>query len=176
MKKFFVDQNLFAFIYCLFGVILLIHPMAVGRAVCYIIGACAVVYGGFRIYGYWKAREMAGFFRVDLLTGVVLLIVGLVAFLKPELLISILPAVLGLVILMDGFVTMNQAWNLRKCSRSEWAYLMGVGVCIGVLGVILVVNPFGTAVVMMRFLGITLLVDGISDLWWYYGLKKYFQK
>lgn len=174
MKKFFENQSIFAFVYILFGVILLVHPMAVGMAVCYIMGICALCYGAWRIYGYWKIKETAGFFKVDLVTGVVMVVLGLVALLKPAVLISFLPAVLGLIILMDGLVTVNQGLKLKQLDY-RWKYLLGFGIAIGILGTVLVINPFGSAMLMMRFLGITLAVDGACELWWYYGLKKLFQ-
>lgn len=174
MKKFYSNQSIFAVVYLLLGIILLIHPMAVGKAVCYGMGIVALCYGAWRIYGYWKVREMAGFFQIDLITGVVLVVLGLIALGKPSLLISILPIILGLIILMDGLVTANKALNLRKLDY-RWKYLMFSGIAIIVLGLVLVVNPFGSAMLMMRFLGITLIVDGACEMWWYFGLKKYFE-
>lgn len=174
MKKVLSNQGFFALLYVLFGVILLIHPVEFSRMVCYVVGICALVYGGWRIYGYWKIRKLAGFFQVDLIAGVVLAAVGLIALFKPEILISVLPLVLGLIILMDGLVTINQAMNLKKLDY-RWKYLLGIGIAVGILGLILVINPFGSAMVLMRFLGITLIVDGGCELWWYYGLKKFFE-
>lgn len=174
MKKFYSNQSIFAVVYLLLGIILLIHPMAVGKAVCYAMGIVALCYGAWRIYGYWKVREMAGFFQIDLITGVVLVVLGLIALGKPSLLISILPIILGLIILMDGLVTANKALNLRKLDY-RWKYLMFSGIAIIVLGLVLVVNPFGSAMLMMRFLGITLIVDGVCEMWWYFGLKKFFE-
>lgn len=174
MKRFFANQGLFSFVYVIFGIILLIHPIEFSKMVCYVVGIFALLYGAWRIYGYWKTRKMAGFFQMDLVTGVILVAVGLVALFKSELLISILPLVLGLIILMDGLVTVNQAMNLRKLDY-RWKYLLGLGIAVSVLGLILVINPFGSAVLLVRFLGVTLLVDGACELWWYYGLKSLFE-
>lgn len=175
MKKFYSNQSIFTIIYLILGIILLIHPMAVGKAVCYIMGIVALCYGAWRIYAYWKVREMAGFFQIDLITGVVLVVLGLTALCRPSLLISILPAIIGLIILMDGLVTVNKAVNLRKLDY-RWKYLLFSGLAIMILGLILVVNPFGSAMLMMRFLGITLIFDAACELWWYFRLKKFFEE
>ena len=171
MKKFYSNQSVFSILYFILGIILLIHPMAVGKLVCYAIGIIALACGLWRIYGYWKTREMAGFFQVDLVTGVILTVLGIVALSRPSLLLSVLPLVLGLIILMDGLVTLNKALNLRKLDY-RWKYLCAWGSVVMILGLILVINPFGSALLMMRFLGIALLVDGAAESWWYFKLKE----
>jgi len=50
-----------------------------------------------------------------------------------------------------------------------------MGIVVAVFGLVLVLNPFGSAMLLMRFLGFTLLVDGFCDFWWYYRLKKLFE-
>ena len=104
----------------------------------------------------------------------VLVVIGLVALFKSEVLLSILPVIIGLIILMDGLVTINQALNLRKLDY-RWKYLLPMGIVVAVFGLVLVLNPFGSAMLLMRFLGFTLLVDGFCDFWWYYRLKKLFE-
>ncbi|MFQ9153383.1 MAG: hypothetical protein ACLR6B_20070 [Blautia sp.] len=41
MKSFFSNQGVFAFVYLLLGILLLIHPVAFSQAVCYVLGVCA---------------------------------------------------------------------------------------------------------------------------------------
>lgn len=174
MKKFYSNQSVFTIIYLILGVILLIHPMAVGKLVCYTIGILSLCYGLWRIYGYWKIREMAGFFQIDLITGVILAVLGVIALSRPSLLLSILPLILGLIILMDGLVTLNKALNLRKMDY-RWKYLLSWSLVVMILGIVLVINPFGSALLMMRFLGAALIVDGAAELWWYFKLKELFE-
>ena len=174
MKSFFSNQGVFAFVYLLLGILLLIHPVAFSQAVCYVLGVCALIYGIWKILGYWKDRKIGGVFQLELIVGVILTVIGLVALFKSEVLLSILPVIIGLIILMDGLVTINQALNLRKLDY-RWKYLLPMGIVVAVFGLVLVLNPFGSAMLLMRFLGFTLLVDGFCDFWWYYRLKKLFE-
>ena len=53
---------------------------------------------------------------------------------------------------------------LTKLLLTEW-WLIGVTALLTVLfGLLLVVNPFGSAVLLLRFMGITLLCEGILNL------------
>ena len=174
MKSFFTNQGAFSIVYLVLGVLLLIHPVAFSQAVCYVLGVCAFVYGAWKIWGYWKDRKLGGVFQLELIVGVILVVIGLVALFKSEVLLSILPVIIGLIILMDGLVTINQALNLRKLDY-RWKYLLPMGIVVAVFGLILVLNPFRSAMLLMRFLGFTLLVDGFCDFWWYYRLKKLFE-
>ena len=155
MKSFFTNQGAFSVVYLVLGILLLIHPVAFSRAVCYVLGICAFVYGAWKIWGYWKDRKLGGVFQLELIVGVILVVIGL-------------------IILMDGLVTINQALNLRKLDY-RWKYLLPMGIVVAVFGLVLVLNPFGSAMLLMRFLGFTLLVDGFCDFWWYYRLKKLFE-
>ena len=173
MKSFFTNQGAFSAVYLVLGILLLIHPVAFSRAVCYVLGICAFV-GAWKIWGYWKDRKLGGVFQLELIVGVILVVIGLVALFKSEVLLSILSVIIGLIILMDGLVTINQALNLRKLDY-RWKYLLPMGIVVAVFGLVLVLNPFGSAMLLMRFLGFTLLVDGFCDFWWYYRLKKLFE-
>ena len=53
MKSFFTNQGAFSVVYLVLGILLLIHPVAFSRAVCYVLGICAFVYGAWKIWGYW---------------------------------------------------------------------------------------------------------------------------
>lgn len=137
MKSFFTNQGAFSVVYLVLGILLLIHPVAFSRAVCYVLGICAFVYGAWKIWGYWKDRKLGGVFQLELIVGVILVVIGLVALFKSEVLLSILPVIIGLIILMDGLVTINQALNLRKLDY-RWKYLLPMGIVVAVFGLVLV--------------------------------------
>ena len=102
MKSFFTNQGAFSIVYLVLGILLLIHPVAFSRAVCYVLGICAFVYGAWKIWGYWKDRKLGGVFQLELIVGVILVVIGLVALFKSEVLLSILPVIIGLIIDQSG--------------------------------------------------------------------------
>ena len=71
MKSFFTNQGAFSVVYLVLGILLLIHPVAFSRAVCYVLGICAFVYGAWKIWGYWKDRKLGGVFQLELIVGVI---------------------------------------------------------------------------------------------------------
>ena len=175
MKSFFTNQG--AFFRCLSGAG---HPASdppgslfSGSLLCpWHLRLCLRRLEDLGLLEGWK--KLGGVFQLELIVGVILVVIGLVALFKSEVLLSSLPVIIGLIILMDGLVTINQALNLRKLDY-RWKYLLPMGIVVAVFGLVLVLNPFGSAMLLMRFLGFTLLVDGFCDFWWYYRLKKLFE-
>lgn len=84
MKSFFTNQGAFSIVYLVLGILLLIHPVAFSRAVCYVLGICTFVYGAWKIWGYWKDRKLGRVFQLELIVGVILVVIGLVALFKPR--------------------------------------------------------------------------------------------
>ena len=53
---------------------------------------------------------------------------------------------------------------LRRMEDDRWYYPLIAAAVQGVLGAVILANPFGTAMVLMRFIGASLVVEGICEL------------
>ena len=63
---------------------------------------------------------------------------------------------------------------LRRYGYPRWVAALVLAIAIMVLGVVLVLNPFGALVMTVRVLGAVILVDGLTGLWVSLILKKNF--
>ena len=63
---------------------------------------------------------------------------------------------------------------LRRYRYPRWVAALVLAIAIMVLGVVLVLNPFGALVMTVRVLGAVILVDGLTGLWVSLILKKNF--
>ncbi len=172
MKNFLKNQSIFALLYVIFGLILLIRPMTVGTVISYVVGICALLFGAVRIFTFWQQKEEVGYFKIELLAGVAFLVAGICILARPDILLSIFPLMLGILIIVDGAVTVNHALKLRIWPNNTWKAMLASGLLIILLGIVLIANPFGSALLMMRFLGAGLLIDGAVELWWFLNLSK----
>ena len=59
-----------------------------------------------------------------------------------------------------------------RLNRSSAALVLAIAIMV--LGVVLVLNPFGALVMTVRVLGAVILVDGLTGLWVSLILKKNF--
>ena len=64
-----------------------------------------------------------------------------------------------------GAVSGVQAgFDLRRMEDNRWYAPLVAAAIQGILGGVILANPFGTAMVLMRFIGASLLVEGVFEL------------
>lgn len=92
---------------------------------------------------------------------------------QPRIILSILPFILGIVILLDAVGILQRALRLRRMDCVRWWIALILAAVLAFLGITLIANPFDTTMLFVRFLGVTLLADGCFDLWGNYQYRKY---
>ena len=153
------------------GLLLLVFPQEAINVITYGIGIVSLVYGVVRIVDYFKNRDISPFFAGELILGVVLVGIGLFSFLNPGGIFAILPVIFGI---LEGISKLQRALMLRRYGYPRWVAALVLAIAIMVLGVVLVLNPFGALVMTVRVLGAVILVDGLTGLWVSLILKKNF--
>ena len=84
---------------------------------------------------------------------------------NPEGLGGLIFAVLGIVILLHGFLDLQQAFNVRRAGYPYWYVALILGFVSIVLAALILINPFGSLTVLTVILGVSLIYDGVSDIW-----------
>ena len=158
------------------GLLLLVFPQEAINVITYGIGIVSLVYGIVRIVDYFKNRDISPFFAGELILGVVLVGIGLFSFLNPGGIFAILPIIFGILVLVEGISKLQRALMLRRYGYPRWVAALVLAIAIMVLGVVLVLNPFGALVMTVRVLGAVILVDGLTGLWVSLILKNEFLK
>ena len=93
----------------------------------------------------------------------VLVAVGLLILLNPIAGTAALGLMLAIYFLFDGFAGVGSAWEMRP--QSGWGWMMFNGATSLVLALIFILGwPFSSAWLIGMFIGISLLIDGISLL------------
>lgn len=150
-------------LYILLGLVLFIYPEMSLKLVCNMIGALILIYGGIKIFSWFRNRE-SGFFRFDLILGIVFAVIGGFLLLRPDIIVSILPVTIGIYILFDSLVNLRQAFDLKEAGYEKWWSMLILAVIMIILGLIMIFNPFGTVSLMVMFMGGIFLFRGISNV------------
>ncbi len=167
------SHNVLAFLYVVLGIVLLLKPTELTRLFCTFVGIASLLYGAVRLFSYLRRTERDSAFQTDLILGVILLTAGVVCLAQPRVILSILPFILGIIILLDAVGILQRALRLRQMDCVRWWVALVLAAVLAFLGVTLIANPFDTTILFVRFLGITLLADGCFDLWGNYQYRKY---
>lgn len=150
-------------LYILLGLVLLIWPGQFLKWGCYALGTVIVLYGASRIISYIANKNMISYFNADLIVGIVVVAVGLLLLIKPEIFISILPIVFGLFIIFNGIVKLQNAFDLKRLHYEKWWSIFVTAGLSLLLGLFIIWNPFETAALTAMAIGIVLIVEGIAS-------------
>lgn len=153
-------------IYVLFGLALLLKPLLVEDLLCYLLAGAAVLFGVIRIAGYMvtKVEDRIVEDTNGLAVGLSLLILGIFILLKGTMFIMLFPFVLGFMITYKGVEGIQNVVNLKKFGYPVPMATLVVAAIITLFGIIVMMNPFSTALGLFRMLGIGLFVSGIVDI------------
>ncbi|MCI8440635.1 MAG: hypothetical protein HFF73_14210 [Oscillospiraceae bacterium] len=160
-----MGRAIIAAAYIAVGIILISHPGVTGIIICRTAGGLALLLGGFRVFTALRARGADWFFQLDLIVGVLLLAFGIFALAQPKVVLSVLPVVLGVYLVTECVGKIQRALLLKKGGYPRWWTALSLGPLTGLLGVLLIVNPFQAVETSLMLLGISLVVNGASDLW-----------
>lgn len=149
----------------LFGLILLIWPKTSTTVLCIALGCVLIICGAIRLAVFLANRDGSLYSSMNLLSGIVLLAVGMWIVVKPEGIMFVVPIVIGVVVIFHGVHDFGQAVNLYKADYGKWWIALLLGVITAGLGILLLVNPFEAIETVVRVVGICLMYDGISDMW-----------
>ena len=171
-----VSCTLSAVCFVALGIFLLVWPDLSRIWICRLLGIALLVSGGVYVVSHFvKAKGAVAVFHYDLILGVVLAIVGVWLLTTPDLILTFLQYILGVILVVHGVIDLQGALNLRAGSSAYWKIMLLLAVITIVLGVIVLVNPFATINALLMLVGIALIYDGISDLVILFQLKRTFR-
>ena len=164
IKELKKNMILLAVFYLILGIILVLFPEGSGYAICYLIGGLTIIYGIFHLVLYQRTKSPFVTYRYDLVQGIIGLAIGIYVMIVPEILIETLPVVLGVVVMIDSIVKIQNAWDLKRMGYDRWWLVMIGALVTLVFGLLMVFYPFTVYLSVIVFLGISLIVNGVSDL------------
>jgi uncharacterized membrane protein HdeD (DUF308 family) len=157
------------------GLFLVIKPEVSSSIISYVMGAGFIFYGVVHIITYVLVKD-DNLFQFDLAKGIITTAIGLYFIFKPTFIVSILPFVLGMGILVNGICNLQSACNFYRTSRKHWLTVFIPSIVTILLGVLIVVNPFKWAKVLLVVIGCVLIWNAILDLWTHHCINKKVQE
>lgn len=156
---------LYSFLLSLLGLALIIWPETSAETFCIIIGAISLIYGIVKVVEYFARGAVTyAFFQFDLAGGVFLTIIGVVLLLHPKYILLFLPVVIGFYMIIDGVMKVQTSIDAKRFGlRAWWLILTGALLCTA-LGMYLLFNPLEGGAVLMIVIGVSMLFDGIQNI------------
>lgn len=163
VKKILRGQMTIAVIYIVLGLCLTFTPVGMVNLICKFVFGILLIAAGLYHVGIYVLERMNAT-PLDLFSGTIILVLGVFLFWNPQIVIRLLPMLLGAFVLIDSIWSLKGCLRLKKHGSGAWKILLGGSLIFIVLGIVLIANPFTIVKNVVIFAGITLLVNGAADI------------
>ena len=152
-----------AALYMVLGLILVIFPATTARTICYMIAGIAIVIGLVNLVVYFTRNITRNYYRNDFVTGLLMVTLGFFVIYQADLIIALVPFIIGLCIIISGLFKLQGALDVQRMGGNS-VVILGIAIVNVVVGILMVINPFESAILLYRLLGAGLLFSGLTDM------------
>lgn len=165
--------------YILLGLCLILIPTQTVDVICKVVfGLILIGVGIYHIYIYIRGKATATI--MDLLSGVVVFVLGVFLFMTPSIVIKLLPWMLSAFVLVDSLWKFKGAFLLKKGGHRAWSVLLIGSLVFIALGIVMLFGRFPKIMTLLIFSGWVLVCDGAADIVFFIimklGLRKIVKK
>ena len=163
LKDAAVKYRLNGILMILVGLFMLLWPEASLRILCIVVGAILIITGVIRLINYFQMRALNPE-QKDMVTGIVCLVVGVLLIVISRFFVSVFLILAGIALLIGCVLMFMKAWQLRHERGKEFVLSLVIGILILVLGIVMIINPVGTAAFVIQLFGVALMIMGIATV------------
>lgn len=156
---------LLAVIFIALGIVLILWPGATMKTICYLLAAMLLALGVASLINYLRKDISGIIYRYDLVVGLCAILGGILVVVKVDKLTDLIPAVLGFLVTMSGILKMQNSVDMLRLGHGTWHVAFAMSIINIVAGIVLLMNPFEAAQILIMCLGIALVYSGITDLY-----------
>lgn len=150
-------------LYILLGIVALVIPETMEKTLGYMLGIVLVIAGGVSMISYLLRDAQENYYRNDFVFGLVGIVLGIIVLLKVEIIISLIPLLLGILVIISGCAKLQDVVDMKRMNSGNWIVMLILALINLILGLVLIFNPFKAAALMFRMLGVGLIFSGITD-------------
>ena len=107
-------------LYILLGIVALVIPETMQKTLGYLIGIVLIVAGLISIICYLLRDARENYYHNEFVFGILGIVLGAVVLYKVEIVISLIPFILGVLVLCSGCSKLQDAIDLKRLGYSSW--------------------------------------------------------
>ena len=162
VKKMSITSIIFSIIFIAIGIFLLLKPETAINIICYVLGVLLILWGVVSMIQFFSDKTSESYLSISFIFGAFVFIFGLIILIKPEIIASIIPLLLGIWMLINGVTKLSYSLTINKLSNATVSIVGSIFIII--LGVLLIFNPFAGAKSLVQIIGISFIVYSVIDL------------
>lgn len=122
------------------GVVMILYPNAVTKAIFYVVGIFLMVKGIYKIINFFAMHSKTDFYNNDLLYGVIALVFGVLIIVLYERLRDVIGIIVGVWIIYSALVRMNTSIKMHAAGLKQWFYVFLLAAIMLALGIYAIIN------------------------------------
>ena len=146
------------------GFLLIFYSEVTILSISYVIGGILIAIGAIALIKYISNINKDIKNEIDIVYGIGTIILGIIVISSPKAIASIIPFVLGVLIVINSTAKIDYSFKLRKNKNNLWISTLIVALVALVCGVLLIFNPFAGAEFITKIIGIILVVYAVLDI------------
>ena len=162
VKKMSITSIVFSLLFIVAGIFLLVKPETAINIVCYVLGVILVLWGVVSIIQFFSDKNSTNYLSLSFIFGAFVFIFGIIILIKPSIVASIIPLLLGVWMVINGVTKLSYSLSIYKENKNIFS-IIGAFLII-IFGVTLIFNPFEGAKGLVQIIGIALIVYSVLDL------------
>lgn len=163
LKQIKWDTLFMGVLYILLGIVALVIPETMEKLLGFLIGVVLIVAGAVSMISYLLRDAHQNYYHNDFLHGLLGILLGIVVLYKVDIIISLVPFLLGTLVLVSGLSKLQDVIDLKRLEYGNWIFMLVLAVINIILGLILIFNPMAAATLLFRLIGIGLIFSGLTD-------------
>ena len=160
------SKYIVSLVYVVLGAIIIAQPTIIGKSFCIILAVTLAIIGGASIASYilTKVEHRVAEGNNGLAYGIILIVLAVFIMLQQELVISLIPFILGLMITIRGVMMIQYAVNLRRFGYGDFKVNLIIAALVTVFGLVIMLFPFEMANAFFIAMGVGLVFGGVMDI------------
>ncbi len=158
------------------GILLFFFSELTIISISYVIGGILVAIGVIALLKYINNINKEAKNELDLVYGLVTIILGIIVISNPKAIASIIPFILGIIIVISSASKIEYSFELKKSNHHLWKSTLIMSLVTLLCGILLIFNPFAGAEFITKVIGIILFVYGILDIVSTFRIRKTIKK
>mgnify|MGYP000447865597 FL=1 len=146
------------------GILFIALPDISMQTIVKALGTTMIFFGCVKLIGYFSKDLFRLAFQYDLQFGVLVFVLGFVILFKTCNAINLLFTVIGISVLADSLFKLQIAFDSRRFGIKKWWGILALGILTGIIALVLVFMPFKNIKALSILLGVTLITEGILNL------------
>ena len=146
------------------GILLIFYSEITILSISYAVGGVLMAIGVLALIKYISNINKDTKNEIDIVYGIGTIILGIIVISNPKAIASIIPFILGILIVINSTAKIDYSFKLKKNKNNLWISTLVVALIAFVCGILLIFNPFAGAEFITKIIGAILLIYAVLDI------------